>query len=220
MEGRLNGRLLHNKQTGRDINLFLASMKFVITNLGPNECDFNIYSGADLISNDFVPLSVSEPASYDILIAVAIPLIVTKMTGAGYGYTMSAPDVLYAGMPVSRSFSNPSLAVNTARQASTTRDTFVSATVDITASLSLTTGQKGTVTLQYADDSGFTTNLKTAQGSSNGNTGTLAIGLNLGQVVSAAVSGIIPAGKYYRLLTAQNTGTPTFGTPAIQEVLL
>lgn len=131
----------------------------------------------------------------------------------------SASDILWS-IPVSRSFSNPSLAINTARQASTTRDAFVSASVDITASLSLTTGQKGTVTLQYADDSGFTTNVKTVQPMTNGNTGTLAIGLALGQMVTATVSGIVPAAKYYRLLTTNNTGTPTYGTPAIQEVLL
>lgn len=136
-------------------------------------------------------------------------------------YSLTSDDIIWPYPTVAaRSFSNPSLAVNTARQASTTRDAFVSASVDITASLSLTTGQKGTVTLQYADDSGFTTNVKTVQPMTNGNTGTLAIGLALGQMVTATVSGIVPAAKYYRLLTTNVTGTPTFGTPAIQEVLL
>jgi hypothetical protein len=194
-------------------------MRYVVYNLMPDECDFNIYdaSGA-MLTNDFVFTGLVNPNSYEEMKAAATPLIVTKMTGLGY--TASASDIIFPGVWAARTFSNPSLAVNTARQASSSRDAFVSASVDITASLSLTSGQKGTVTLQYADDSGFTTNVKTAQASSNGNTGSLTIGLNLGQVVTAAVSGIIPATKYYRLATAQNTGTPTFGTPSIQEVLL
>lgn len=134
--------------------------------------------------------------------------------------SITADQILWMRSDGSRSFSNPSLAVNTARQASTIRDAFVSVSVDITANLTLLTGQRGTVTLQYADDSAFTTNVKTAQASTNGNTGTFTAGLALNQTVSAAVSGIIPAGKYYRILTTNNSGTPTYGTPAVQEVLL
>lgn len=118
------------------------------------------------------------------------------------------------------SYSTPSLAVNTARQASVNQRAFVSASVDITATLSLITGQTGKVTLQYADNSAFTTNVVSLQPSSNGNTGSLTLGLNLGQIVTATVTGIIPEGKYYRLLTTNITGTPTYGTPVIQEVLL
>lgn len=135
---------------------------------------------------------------------------------------LAAPDSiewLLNGM-TGKTFATPSLAVNTSRRASTSRDAFVSASVDITASLTLVTGQKGTVSLKYADDSAFTTNVVTAQPSTNGNTGTLTIGLALGQTVSATVSGIVPAGKYYRLVTTNVTGTPTYGTPVLQEVLL
>lgn len=160
---------------------------------------------------------VDDQATYQSSI---ISAIMGYAVAQGYSVTDYIWGIGMTGLAVSRSFSNPSLAINTARQASTTRDAFVSASVDVTASLSLTTGQKGTVTLQYADDSGFTTNVKTVQPMSNGNTGTLAIGLALGQMVTATVSGIVPAAKYYRLLTTNNTGTPTYGTPAIQEVLL
>lgn len=127
-------------------------------------------------------------------------------------------DMAYA--VVARSFSNPSLAVNTSRQASATRDAMVNASVDITSTISLTTGQTGKVSLQYADNTGFSTNVVTVQTATNGNTGSLTIGLNLSQVYTAALTGIVPAGKYYRLVTTNVTGTPTYGTPAIQEVLL
>lgn len=119
-----------------------------------------------------------------------------------------------------RAFSSPSRAVNTAYQPSTTRDTEVHASVDVTTTLSLSGGTTGKVTLQYADDSGFTTNVVSVQQYTNGNTGTLTLGLNISQIGTADLSGIIPAGKYYRLLTTNTTGTPTFGTPVVSEVLL
>lgn len=119
---------------------------------------------------------------------------------------------------ITPTFNFPSLAVNTARQMGGSLYGLVTASVDITATLSLVTGQTGKITLQYADDSGFTTNVKIVQPSSNGNTGSLTIGLNLGQIVTATVTGMVPAGKYYRILTTNVTGTPTYGTPVIQEV--
>lgn len=119
-----------------------------------------------------------------------------------------------------RSFSNPSLAVNTSRQPSTIRDVMVNASVDVTTTLSLSGGSAGKVELKYADDSAFTTNVKTLQGYTNSNTGTLTIGLNTSQIGSASLTGLVPAGKYYRLVTTNVTGTPTYGTPVIQEVLL
>lgn len=134
---------------------------------------------------------------------------------------LTAPDVeiwLFNPTEQVRTFTYPTLAVNTARQV--TNDTMVNASVSITSTISLTTGQTGTVSLQYADNSGFTTNLVTVQSFSNGNTGSLTIGLNLSQVATAALTGIVPAGKYYRLLTTNVTGTPTYGTPVVQEVLL
>lgn len=96
----------------------------------------------------------------------------------------------------------------------------VNASVDITSTISLTTGQTGKVSLQYADNSAFNVNVVNVQSATNGNTGALTIGLNLSQVYTAALTGIVPAGKYYRLVTTNVTGTPTYGTPVIQEVLL
>jgi hypothetical protein len=227
IDGLLNGRLLQ-QQTGRDIPIS-EIMKAIVTRVEESQ----IYSYAigvhlyyvDEIGQNVLADSTVTPSLVGFTDVDSIRTLLTTAIIADavtYGYTITANDILWGllSAPAARSFSNPSLAVNTARRASTTRDVFVSASVDITASLSLTTGQKGTMTLQYADDSAFTTNVKTAQASVNGNTGTLTVGLALGQIVSASVSGFIPANKYYRLLTTNNTGTPTYGTPAIQEVLL
>lgn len=119
-----------------------------------------------------------------------------------------------------RAFSSPSRAVNTAYQPSATRDTEVHASVDITTTLSLSGGTTGKVALQYADDSGFTTNVVTVQQYTNSNTGTLTLGLNISQIGTADLNGIVPAGKYYRLLTTNVTGTATYGTPVVSEVSL
>lgn len=120
----------------------------------------------------------------------------------------------------SRTFNNPTRSLNTAFQISSSQDASVSYSVDISASLSLSGGQTGTVTLQYADDSGFTTNVKTVTQASNGNSGTLTIGLGLTQLGTAALSGMIPASKYVKIVTANTSGTPTFTYRNAQEVLL
>lgn len=120
----------------------------------------------------------------------------------------------------SRSYAYPTRTLNSGYQISTTRDAAVSYTVDIAATLSLTSGQAGSVVLEYADDSGFTTNVKTVCQTVNGNTGTLTIGLNLTQTASGTLSGIIPANKYVRIRTVNTTGSPSFTYRGSQEVLL
>lgn len=116
--------------------------------------------------------------------------------------------------------SHPTPTLNSGAVLSTTRDALVNYCVDISATLSLLAGQRGTVFLEYADDSGFTTNLKEVSRFSNGNTGALALGLNLTQTVTGTVSGLIPAGKYRRLRTNNDTGSPSFVARPSQEVLL
>ena len=119
-----------------------------------------------------------------------------------------------------RSASSVTLTLNSGSQISTTRDAVVSYSVDIACTLSLSGGQTGTLFLEYADDSGFTTNVVEVGRSVNGNTGTLTIGLNITQNITAAVSGYIPAGKYRRLRTANTVGSPSFNWRSGQEVLL
>ena len=114
----------------------------------------------------------------------------------------------------------PSRSLNSAFQVSTTRDSLVSYSVDISTSVSLAGGQVGTVYLEYADDSGFTTNVVEVCRFVNGNTGTLVVGLTLNQTNTAPLGGVVPANKYVRLRTQNNTGTPTFTWRSGQEVLL
>lgn len=123
-------------------------------------------------------------------------------------------------LPQAMSFGTSTRSLNSAFQVSSTRATFVSDSVDVATTLNLSGGAQGTVSLQYADDSGFTTNVKTINSATSGNTGTLTIGLALTQTQTVTLSGVIPAGKYERLVTANTVGTPTFTFRAAQEVLL
>lgn len=224
LRGLQNSRIRFSRRNRRRTKRIMAINEFILgfTPTGGGHIGvYTLQEDTNGIYNNLlqVPLTTgSTDGASDIISSVNSAI--TSYIFANFGFNpdsitwLTIPSVAY------RTFNNPSLAVNTARQASTTQDALVSASVPITATLSLTTGQQGTVTLQYADNSAFTTNVVSVQPSSNGNTGSLAIGLNLGQVVTATMTGVIPAGKYYRLLTTNVTGTPTYGTPVIQEVLL
>ena len=119
-----------------------------------------------------------------------------------------------------RSQSSPSRSFNTVFQISTNQDSFVMYTVDISCTLSLTGGQTGTIFLEMATNSSFTTGVQQLSEFVNGNTGTLTVGLNITQNISSVLCGYIPAGNYVRIRTANTSGTPSFSILAIQEILL
>lgn len=130
-------------------------------------------------------------------------------------YTVEKPYVW--GVPkVNRIFANPSRSLNSAFQISTFQDAQVKYSVDIACASTALTGQKGKVTLQYADDSGMSTNLVSVVETENG-TGIL---LGLANNNVSVLSGIIPAGKYAKLVTTNVTSTPTFTLRRSQEVLI
>lgn len=136
-----------------------------------------------------------------------------------YLYTNNA-FYLFSSPTASKVFANPTRTLNSAFQISATRDAEVSYSVNISAALSLAGGAVGTIILEYADDVGFTTNVKTVQSGVNGNSGTLTIGLGLTQLVTATVTGMVPAGKYVRISTANTSGSPAFTYLSGQEVLI
>lgn len=176
-----------------------------------------------VVENTAVNMDMTGVNSLPLLKDASVTAVLNYASAQGYTAISSASDLIWVLDPARaqvRTVSYPSLAVNTSRQASTTQDAQVSASVDITATLSLSGGQSGKVELKYADDTGFTTNVRTVQQGSNGNTGSLTIGLNITQLGTATLTGVVPAGKYYRLVTTNVTGSPTFGTPLIQEVLI
>lgn len=164
-----------------------------------------------------VPLTVGISDTKATIIAGIASTVATYMN-TNYSIVPDSTEWLFNPASALRTFANPTRVVNTAYQPSTTNDTLVIGSVEIDASLSLSGGAKGTVTLQYADDSGFTTNVKTDGEGVNGNTGTLTIGLNTVGAGGGVVVGVVPAGKYYRYLTTNVTGTPTYTVLGTQEI--
>lgn len=110
--------------------------------------------------------------------------------------------------------------LNSAFQISTTRNTLVSYSVQLTVTASLSGGQNGDVILEIASDSGFTTNVQTIAITGLGQTYTLAVALQGVQPQTGVVSGYVPASYYARLRTVNNTGTPTYSYRAGQEIQL
>jgi len=118
---------------------------------------------------------------------------------------------------LSPSYSSPSFSnVTTATQLSSTRDASVNY-VFPTSLTSLLANQALTATLQYADDSGMSTNLVAVSNDVTGCSGILSLTLS-GRL---QVSGRIPAGKYRKVALSQ-TGGATVPTTisSSQEVLL
>lgn len=149
---------------------------------------------------------------------LSVSLPNTGSAGTYSGVTTDAQGRVTAG--TARSFSYTTRALNTCFQASATRDASVSYAVDIAATLSLSGGQQGTVFLELFSDSGCTTGTQEVTRATNGNTGTLSIGLSTVQTGTARLQGVVPAGMYLRLRTSNDTGTPTFTARPGQEVLL
>lgn len=139
--------------------------------------------------------------------------------------TVPTNEALYALIqaipsPTTRSYSYPTRSLNSAFQISTTQDADVVYSVDISCALSLSGGASGTVILETATNSGFTTGVQTVSQATTSNTGTLTIGLALTQIGTAVLKGLIPKSNWVRLRTANNTGTPTITFQKAQEVLL
>lgn len=119
-----------------------------------------------------------------------------------------------------RTQNSSSRTLNTVFQPSSTQDSTVSYSVDITCVSTLLGGQSGTVILEMATNSGFTTGVQTLSQFTNSNAVALAIAITVTQLNTACLNGYIPAGNFVRLRTVSNTGTPSFTYQVGQEVLL
>jgi len=120
--------------------------------------------------------------------------------------------------------STPSVAsqtrtLNSAFQPSSTAAVAVRYAVKITTALTLSGGSEGDVVLEQADDSGFTTNVVTLDIGSASQTGTLVVGITLGQAITVSVGAdYVPAAKYLRIRTSNVVGTPTYSFRNGREV--
>lgn len=127
-------------------------------------------------------------------------------------YTAGA-GISFAGDQISQlapTQSTDTRSLNSCFQVDATHDASVTYSVTIAAVLSVTTGQKGSVFLESFTDSGCTTGTLVHSQNSNSNTGTLALGLNNTNEVTNTLTGRIPAGRYVKMRTVNDVGSPTF----------
>ncbi len=96
---------------------------------------------------------------------------------------------------------------NTSYTMSSTKYVEVCISAQVSASLSLTGGQGGTITLQTSPTGSVWSDKGSIVGS---NTGALTIGLSTVQITGGQVCTMLPPTYYYRMATTNNTGTPTF----------
>lgn len=150
-------------------------------------------------------------------LASSITLKLTTPTGSSTTQYVSGDGSLQT-LPVvaPRSFATITLAVGSVTQVSTTRDAQVAYPVDVSVSSLLLGTAQGTICLRYADNVGMSTNLVTVMCGTNSTNGVLNV-VNIGTVT---LNGIIPAGKFRRLDFTTNAGTATGTSRQGQEVLL
>jgi hypothetical protein len=101
----------------------------------------------------------------------------------------------------------------TAFQPSTTKSSVVKYTIQIAATLSLVTGQSGTAFLETSPNNATWTEVTRF---TNGNTGSLTIGLNLTQTITGQLDAYVPPTYWCRIRTTGNA-TVTYLTG--QEIL-
>jgi hypothetical protein len=116
--------------------------------------------------------------------------------------------------PVARSQSVVTRALNTAFQVSSTRDTLSVYAISISSVLSLSGGQTGAAQLQICPTQ--TGTYVPLNQISNGNTGSLTVGLNTTQALIQTLVGVIPAGYWAKIVTS---GTATIAYSSGQEML-
>jgi len=138
----------------------------------------------------------------------------------GQVLTMTSSTTMAFQNPSNRSQSASTRSLNSAFQLSTTRDSEVRYSVDISCTSTLLGGQSGTVILEMANNAAFTTGVQTLCQFTNSNSVSLAIAITVTQINTACLTGYIPAGNWIRLRTVNGTGTPTFTYQVGQEVLL
>lgn len=210
-----------NRHPIRNIHLFLDYMDFLVVEL-------LIVAGVPKIA-----VTLSDSSTHAFNSTPVLPMTFADIAANGLNPTIAAAIATYASANsitvgliewgVSSTgpqfaVSNPIRALSTAYQVM--GNTLVIGSIEQDASLSLSGGTKSTITLQYADDSGFTTNVKTASVGVNGNTGTLTLGLNTVGAGGGNVVGFIPASKYYKFVPANSTGTSTNTVLNVQEVTI
>lgn len=104
---------------------------------------------------------------------------------------------------------HPSRTLNSCFQASSSQTSIVNYELSITPTFTLTGGQQGTVVLNTYTNSLCTTGADEIARFTNGNSGSLVIGVTLNQPIINTMGGTIAPALYAKLVSTNDTGTPT-----------
>lgn len=138
-------------------------------------------------------------------------------TGTGSATFVSNTLNIPTNTPAARTFNQTTPTLNASgAQISSSQDSFVSCSVDITVQSLLLGNASGSVALRYADNSGMSTNLVSVISGQSITGGVLS----LTNTNTVTLSGIIPAGKFRQITSTVAAGTATFANIKCQEVLL
>jgi hypothetical protein len=206
-DGTANRTYLANLGTGLSYNsgtrtLSVSGSGGSVTSVGFTSSDFDVV-GSPITSSGTITAHLKNTG---------------VVAGTYSGLTVTDKGLVTAGSV--RAASYPSRALNTIYQPSSTRDTLVNYSVDVSTSATLLGGQTGTVFLEISPSSTFASGVQEVGRFVNGNSVSLAIAITVTQSVTGTLSGYVPSGFYVRLRTANTTGTPTFNYRSGQEVQL
>jgi hypothetical protein len=179
------------------------------------QADWNATTGGAVILNKPTLSAVATTGAYSSL--TGTPTLATVATSGSYTDLSNKPTI-----PViaARVFSYPTRALSTCFQVSSSRDAQVTYAVDVTTTLTLTTGQQGSVALRTYTDSACTLGGQTVISGASGLPAALSVTVGLSNLGTVSLPSIIPAGAWVRIETTSTTGTPTFAARQGQEVLL
>ena len=111
------------------------------------------------------------------------------------------------------SVTNVTWSLNTAYQPSTTRDAHITCGSSISANLTLSGGQTGTILVQTSPDNITYTTVGTM---SCGSTGTVVVGLNTNNTQSSSITIAVPRTGYFKLVSS---GSATISALSGQQEL-
>ena len=122
-----------------------------------------------------------------------------------------------AGFVGTPAVAHPARALNTTFLPSATRPVLGIYSVRIASSLSLVGGEAGRIELRSDAASPPTIVQSRVAG---GSTGTVVIGVAIGDIVEAVLIYLIPEGHNVNLTTVNETGTPTYTLTRVTEITL
>lgn len=163
-------------------------------------------------------LTNTRPDRPNIAVAVGFAGAINASTGTVHVVANRTRHIDTLGANLSAgSITTPSRTLNSNFTPSTTRPVLGIYTVRISSPINVSTGNDGTCELRSDTNATPTTLICSTR---NGNTGTVVVGVAITSTTEATLVHLFPPGHNGRLVTINNTGTPTFTLVRSVEIVL